>query len=353
MSDVPTEIRRTTRDHEQLRISLQQWLRDAHPDAVVDNVRPTSSTGMSSETLLFDASWSGSATVQLVARLAPSAQDVPVFPSYDLTRQYELIRAAAGHVPVPPTFWNEPDPTALGTPFFVMGCVDGEVPPDLPPYDFGDSWLFAASPADQRRLQDATVDVIANVHAMPVPEFLRVDEPLRHHVENTRRWYEFADVASPLVEEAFDWLDAHWPSDEGEPVVSWGDARIGNVIYRDFEPAAVLDWEMAGFGPRELDVAWLVYAHRNFEDIATMFGLPGMPHFLRREDVVARYVDATGYQPRDLDWYETYSALQFAIVYLRVGWRSVHFGEREMPADPEEFLYNREPLQRMLAGEHS
>ena len=45
-------------------------------------------------------------------------------------------------------------------------------------------------------------------------------------------------------------------ADPGPDVLSWGDARIGNIIYAGFEPAAVLDWEMAALGPRELDVSW-------------------------------------------------------------------------------------------------
>ena len=32
-------------------------------------------------------------------------------------------------------------------------------------------------------------------------------------------------------------------------------ARIGNVMYKDFEPVGVLDWEMAALGPREMDIA--------------------------------------------------------------------------------------------------
>ena len=44
------------------------------------------------------------------------------------------------------------------------------------------------------------------------------------------------------------------PSDEGEAVLSWGDSRIGNMMFDGFDPVAVLDWEMAGVGPRELDV---------------------------------------------------------------------------------------------------
>jgi aminoglycoside phosphotransferase (APT) family kinase protein len=254
-------------------------------------------------------------------------------------------------------YWNEPAPDALGAPFFVMGRVDGEVPPDVLPYNFGDSWLFAASPEQQRALQNATVDLLAELHEMPMLDFLEFDvsgdTALRRHVAHTREWYEFCALdggRSPLIEQAFGWLDDHWPAEEPAPVVCWGDARIGNVLYRDFAPVAVLDWEMAGVGPRELDLAWLIHAHRGFEDLATLMGLPGMPDFLRRDDVVARYAAASGYQPRDLDFYEVYCAIQWAIVFLRTGTRQVRFGEREMPADPDEFLYNREPLQRMVAG---
>jgi aminoglycoside phosphotransferase (APT) family kinase protein len=155
---------------------------------------------------------------------------------------------------------------------------------------------------------------------------------------------------SPLVEQAFDWLDSHWPSDEGDPVVSWGDSRIGNAMYRDFAPVAILDWEMVGVGPRELDVSWLLYGHRVFEDIANGYGLPGMPDFLRPEDVASTYEKLTGYAPRDLQFYMVYAALAYAIVFLRTGARSIHFGEREAPDDIDELIMNRAPLERMLAG---
>ncbi len=354
---VPIEMQRSSHLPDDLRARLQDWLRGRHPDAVITDLQGTSTTGLSSDTLLFAATWSGEEH-RLVARLAPDAADMPVFPAYDLTRQFDLIRAVGEQTgtPVPATLWNEPSPEALGTPFFVMARVDGEVPPDLMPYNFGDSWLFHAAPEQQRALQDATVDLLAGLHEMPPPASLEFDCPgdtaLRRHVAHTRAWYEYAAAdaeRSPLVEQGFEWLDAHWP-DESPPVVSWGDARIGNILYRDFAPAAVLDWEMAGIGPRELDVSWLVYAHRGFEDLARMMSLPGMPDFMRREDVVARYAEASGYVPRDLDFYETYAAVQWGIVYLRTGTRSVRFGEREMPSDPDELLYNREPLQRMLAG---
>ena len=363
MTELPSEMRRSSREPEQLRPALEDWLRRRFPDATVSEARTTSATGMSSDTILFSAAWTGPGghhEERLVARLAPDARDMPVFPSYDLDRQFRLIQALGecGEVPVPRAYWSESDPGAIGTPFFVMGHVDGEVPPDLLPYNFGDSWLFNATPEQQRALQDRTVHQLARLHGTEPLPFLEYDEPgdtpLRRHVAHTRAWYEHAardGARSPLIERAFRWLDEHWPP-ESPAVNCWGDARIGNVIYRDFTPAALLDWEMAGLGPRELDVAWCVYAHRGFEDLAHGLGLPGMPGFMRRDDVLAAYAAAGGQELRDLDFFETYAAIQFAIVYLVVGLRSVYFGERSMADDPDEFLYNREPLERMLAGSY-
>ena len=310
-----TELQRSSRDRSELRTRLRAWLATRLPDGAspqITSLEGTSANGMSSETLLFDATWTDRGAPReerLVARLAPDAHDVPVFPRYDLDRQFDTIRLVGEltDVPVPPVWWCEPDPAAIGCPFFVMGRVDGRVPPDVMPYNFGDSWLYDASAADQRHLQDATIGVIARLHAIDrAPErfgFLsRSPDPdtagragataLRRRVEVTRDWYDFAagdGFRSPLVERVFAWLDEHWPADEGEPALCWGDSRIGNMMYDGFDPVAVLDWEMATLGPRELDVAWLIYGHRIFEDIAASLDLAGMPDFLRADDVATTY----------------------------------------------------------------
>ncbi len=360
-------VRRSSRDPVQLGPRLERWLAtELPPDAnpKVSDLSGTSATGMSSETVLFDASWNESGSQRresLVARIAPDIADAPVFPSYDLERQFNVIRKVGEltSVPVPQTHWCEPDQSFIGSSFFVMGRIDGEPPPDVMPYNFGDSWLFNADPEDQRRLQDATVEVITQLHAIDRAEerfaFLEFDEggdsQLRRHVAHARAWYDFAtkDVGrAPVIERAFAWLDDHWPADEGPSVLSWGDSRIGNVLYRDFRPVAVLDWEMAGLGPRELDVAWLIFAHEIFEYLAKGFGAGGMPDFMRTEDVAATYESLTGHTLVDLDFFRVYSAIQYAIVFLRTGYRGVHFGEREMPADPEEFIYHRDLLDSMV-----
>src|SRR5215475_11448169 len=123
-SEVPdmSEMRRSSRDPDQLRDSLTGWLRetlgsDADPEVL--KLWGTSATGMSSETILLDARWNeGGSTTEhaLVARMAPDATDVPVFPNYDLRRQFDVIRLAGERtsIPVPRMYWLEPDAAAAG-----------------------------------------------------------------------------------------------------------------------------------------------------------------------------------------------------------------------------------------------
>ena len=64
------------------------------------------------------------------------------------------------------------------------------MPPDVMPYNFGDSWLFDASAEEQRRLEESTVDALATLHGIDDPEvhfeFLASDAAgdtaLRRHV---------------------------------------------------------------------------------------------------------------------------------------------------------------------------
>lgn len=366
--EFPSDLQRSSRDLEEVRRGLEAALAAHLPratDHTVGALSGTSATGMSSETLLFEASWTddtGRRVEQLVARVAPSPADVPVFPSYDLPGQFRTITTVGRltDVPVPPPWWCEPDPSVIGSPFFVMGRVDGEVPPDVMPYNFGDSWLFNATPEEQLRLQNSSVGVLARLHAIESPEsqfpHLFGDLPgataLRRHMARTVAWYEFAvrDCGrSPLLEKGLAWLEDHWPAHESDAVFCWGDSRIGNVMYRDFQPVAVLDWEMAGLAPPESDVAWMIYLHRMFEDMAAQYGFPGMADFLRRDDVAAEYERRSGHSPRDLDWYIAYAAVQFGIVGLRTGQRSVHFGERDAPGSADELVMNAAALSALTS----
>ena len=249
---------------------------------------------MSSETVLFDMRRPDGPVGPCVLRLAADPEAYAVFPVYDMERQYRVMGlvasadegAGAGGAAV-----GEPTRSRWAPPFFVMERVSGRVPPDLMPYTYGGNWLFDASTAEREALERSTLEVLAGLHRVSAEEasFLepavsRREPPLRRHVQQQRAYYGWVvrgRPRSPLIERAFARLEQLWPREEGETVLSWGDARVGNIIYRGFEPAAVLDWEMASLGPRELDLAWtglpaplLPGPHREL-GTARAAGLPG------------------------------------------------------------------------------
>ncbi len=363
-------IQRSSRDTTTVPALMSQWLSTVLPVTPEVTVESgVDSTGMSSETIMLTARWEGDGQPvehKLVARVAPTAQDVPVFPTYRLDHQFEVIRQVGEltDVPVPRVRWIENTGAVLGAPFFLMDYVEGVVPPDVMPYTFGGNW-FADAPADQqRRLQDASVKVLARLHSIPdaentfgfLTEGLTGDTALRKHFARVQSWYDFAvsDIGrSPLVERTFEWLQANWPdqADTREPVLNWGDARIGNVLYRDFEPVAVLDWEMVTLGPRELDVSWMIFAHNVFQEIAELATLPGLPDVMREDDVRATYQQLTGVELSDLNWFYVYSGVMWACVFMRTGARRVHFGEVEKPGDVETLFYHAGLMKRLIGEE--
>ena len=53
-------------------------------------------------------------------------------------------------------------------------------------------------------------------------------------MDEQRRYYDWvaADgVRSPLIERGFEWLESHWPAEDDADIFSWGDARIGNMMF--------------------------------------------------------------------------------------------------------------------------
>lgn len=315
LPSMPGAISASLRDPQGLRPIFERWLARQQAGAAVAEARV-----IANDTVLVDAGWDGQ-THRLVVRLSPSGQLESRYHYLTLRRLgTQLVRPT-----VPSVLWCEDDPEPLGAPFFVMTRLDGlSTATYETPYTF-ESWITESSAADRRRVQRATLEQLARVHAAAPADFAFLDprrpgeSALSAHVRLTSESYESAGsrgLRAPLIERGFAWLREHWPV-EPVPVLCWGDARIEHAMYRDFESAALLGWQHATLGPRELDLGALVLRHRFADSLAQAVGRPGLPDFLRAEDVAATYSDIAGYRPVDLGFYITYAALALAIQMLR------------------------------------
>jgi len=361
-------ITTSTRDPGEMREQFERWLRSTVPDgsdARVLEVTSPESNGMSSETLLVDATWTEDGVEsphRLVARVEPPATDYPVFTTYDLDMQFRVMRLVEEHtdVPVPATHWYEPDASVLGGAFFVMDRVDGRVPPDVLPYTFGDNWVFDGSASARRTIQDSAVRAMAGIHSIRPTDHdlsvLELDQPGSTALERSlNHWKDYLDWVvgddrSQLLDDCFAWLTDNLPDDASPDALSWGDGRIGNMMFRDNEVVAVLDWEMAAVAPPEVDLGWMVYLHLFFQDLAVQLGAPGLPDMFRPADVRATYAEAAGHEPGDLKWHIAYSAMRHGVIMRRVTERSIFFGEAAAPDDIDDLIIHRATLVGMLDG---
>lgn len=295
-------------------------------DVDITDLDAPAETGHSSETIMFTAAWTasdGPHRERFVLRTKPTGDTV--FPEYDLELQWVTMQrvAATGAAPVPTLRWLETDDSHLGSQFLVMDLVEGRVPPDRLPYTM-QGWLLESDPADQRRLHTATYDTMAALHAidwraagldvLDAPRWgaTGLDQQLgfyRHFLD----WG--AHSPQPDLEGARDWLAANRPSPEPPTALNWGDARVGNMIYEDYRPVAVIDWEMATLGPREVDLAWSCLLERFFSEF---LGVDNLPGFMNQDEVIAHYESVSGYEVTDFEWYLIFGAYRYAVVMMRI-----------------------------------
>jgi aminoglycoside phosphotransferase (APT) family kinase protein len=369
MSELNSEIViRSTFDRAKARKELERWFTNILPQGaepeLSELIAPTGA-GLSSETLLFEATWTEGGErkpVSLVGRMAPQETDMPIFPKYDIEGQFRVQQLVAdrSEVPVPRMRWLNKDPSVLGAPFFLMDRVDGRVPTDVPPYTTW-GWLMDLTADERSQLEKATVQAIAGIHSIEVNEedieFLQFKlpgkTPLERHVQREREYYKWvtADgIRHPVLERAFQWIEDNWPHDRRELSISWGDSRIGNILYDGLKPAALLDWEVVAVGPRELDIGWLCFFHQWHQAIAEMVNNKGIPDFLRLKDVASIYERKTGIILQDLNWYFVYAALRLGTVMVRYYRRAIHFGQFGYPEDPDDMILHKEMLHRLLEG---
>jgi aminoglycoside phosphotransferase (APT) family kinase protein len=346
------------RDLDEARRRLASWLstKVSHSGGVeLSEITGPAATGYSNETLMFDARWTHNGREReesYVARVKPTSHSV--FLESEFENQYLVMKALRGHtsVPMPRIDWYEEDPDLLGAPFYVMEKIAGEVPADTPPYTI-EGFVKEASPADQRRMYMSGLRAMRAVHDADWQELglqsldktsrgrTGLDQQLSYY-EDTLVWAS-AGRPQPVAEAAWEWLAKNRPVEEGPVGLCWGDSRLGNLMFRDFEVQAVLDWEMVTLGPPEEDLAWWLFLDRHWSD---GIGIPFLPGFPTREETVSWYATELGRPLENLVYWEVFAGLRFACVMMRLAQMLVDY--ELLPSD-SDLEWNNIPTQ-LLAG---
>jgi aminoglycoside phosphotransferase (APT) family kinase protein len=274
--------------------------------------------GLSSDTVLLCVDGSR----EYVARLPPVGDGL--FPDYDLARQHRVQRALGDTpVPVAPPLALETDESWVGAPFLLMPRVAGRTLTTRPSY-LTDGWLAETATETQAALVERFVATLAAIHRLDASGLdlgpLSGGGPdlpgMLDFWERYLDWTSAADEAAAIYHDALRWCRANLPPRPPAPGLLWGDPQLVNLVIDEKGGiAAVLDWEMAGLGPAEVDLSWFLVLHEHAADTAGT-DLPGWPG---RAAVVDRYAALLGRDVADLHWYDVFANLRSGAIVLRIG----------------------------------
>jgi aminoglycoside phosphotransferase (APT) family kinase protein len=310
-----------------LRAPLECWLAERLAAArvgVSELERP--SVGQSNDTVLFTASWTDGTMRRARLVLRRQQLENAIFHEPDVIREASVIQAlrTGSRVPVPEVRWTEPSADVLGAPFFVMSEVSGRVAAARPSIHVA-GWLPTLTTRERERLWSSAMETVAAVHDVDWRQthgFLIGDDPvsatLDAYVDRLAAWYRSTTAARafPITDAALDYVMRHRSEVRtGAPVLVWGDARVGNMIFGEqLAVAAAVDWEVASIGPAAVDVAhWLF-----FDEFAThACGIEPLPGWPDRATTVARYEALSGRIVDDLEYFELMDELFMATTLIR------------------------------------
>lgn len=340
--------------------ALGAWFRRTLPvEEATVRLHGRPAGGFSAETLLIDVDAVADgrrSTQRFVLRketpepaVYPQQSDLPLA---EIEIQYRVMESLGARTPVPvaPLVGYETDPSICGAPFFVMEFVDGVVPIESPPYTV-EGFFTTATPEQRQSMITNGLATLASFHAVDRDrlglEWLTpagVTPGSRHLVDLWRGFgeSELAGREHPLLERAWSSIDQLLPSDD-RLVLCWGDARPGNVIWRDFAPACLTDFEAACMGPPEFDLGWWLMFDRTMHESVGAPRLPGDPD---RDEQRAIYFDRAGRTAVDTTGHELFAAARYCVIVVRVMNRLDQRGL--LPADSRVWLEN--PASDCLAA---
>lgn len=241
---------------------LSSFFAKERPGATVSGVRRVGG-GASKEQFFFTLSEAG-AEEKFLLRMDPRS----AITETDREREFVLIEAMQGRVPVPEPVWIDNDAKHFPQAAAILRVVAGVTKPS----DAGvkvsglGTWL---GPELRGKIKDQFLDHLVEIHrydfrANPLPGFeVPEADPKQAARWAYNYWRELWAVDEgeprPVMSLATQWLADNMP-DTADLVMLHGDYRTGNYLFDEAtgEVTALLDWELARIGDYHEDLGWVL-----------------------------------------------------------------------------------------------
>jgi aminoglycoside phosphotransferase (APT) family kinase protein len=181
--------------------------------------------------------------------------------------------------------------------------------------------------------QLAAARALAGLHSIAPATVGLDDEPDITLAEEVERWVRIFETVSDDLREGYrapaEALLASLPAPVPTTIVH-GEYRLGNLLARDDEIAAIIDWELWTREDPRVDLSWfLSYLDADEQPSAIRPTPPGMP---TRAEVLAAYEEAAGAPVASLEWFDAHARFKMAAIAALV---NKHNRRRDQP-DPEQ-----------------
>jgi aminoglycoside phosphotransferase (APT) family kinase protein len=266
--------------------------------------------GHSNETLF--VSWGDR---DLVIRRPPPGEIADT--AHDVLREFRVIDALQDtDARVPGTVLASEDHEVMGSDFYVMERVEGDVLREAEAERFADA-------ESRQAIGWELVDGLRGIHAVPyeavgLGDFGYPDGYTERQVERWGKQYDWAmevttaERALSGLDDVSEWLDANCPTEYPHTLVH-GDYKLDNVMFAPGTPprlVSVFDWELSTLGDPRADLGWMLSYWRDAGDpepavpelTATFMEREGYPS---RQDLVSRYEQESGIEFENERFYRT------------------------------------------------
>jgi len=262
----------------------------------------------------------------------------PLPPSaHDVLREARLLRALAPTpARVPDVLAVCEDPDTIGSPFYVMELVEGDVIVSSVP-------AALDTPEQRLRIGEQLIDALVDIHgvdwrAAGLEDFGKPTGYLERQLRRFGGLWELNKTREiPAVESVGRWLGENLP-ESGPATIVHGDFRLGNTLFASEAPArlaAVLDWEMATIGDPLADIGYLCMMWTEASDptgglrehLGKVTRAEGFP---TRAELIERYEAGSGRSMKDIRWYTTL-ALWKSVVFMEGNYKRAIAGTTDDP----------------------
>lgn len=293
-----------------LEVYMQEHVADFQGNLAVEQFKG----GQSNPTYLLSTG-----EAQYVLRRKPPGQLLKSAHAVD--REYRVITALGStDVPVPGTYALCTDETVIGTWFYIMEYLDGDV--------IWDSTEGPYSPEERAAIWDAANAAIAKLHQVDfdkvgLGDFGKHSDYIARQIARWSSQYEYTKIdENPYMDNLIEYLPKNIPDDNTCSIVH-GDPQIANMVmsHDHSEVIGILDWELSTLGSPLSDFAYLCRPYRDAlvgKDLRAL-GIPS------EEEYIEAYCRRTGRDGiPDWDYYLAFNIFRLAAIVQGIAKRVVN-----------------------------